>query len=113
MPSLMIPQTFCVTDEQFQQLAQVNPDLPLEKTSTEALIVMPPTGSLTGNHNADIEGQLWLWNRQTQFGKVFNSSSWFRLPNGAIRSPDASWVSQVSGEDVLPGFVLDLTEVWK
>ena len=76
----MIPQTFCVTDEQFQQLAQVNPDLPLEKTSTGALIVMAPTGSLTGNHNADIEGQLWLWNRQTQFGKVLIPLVGFAFP---------------------------------
>lgn len=57
-------------------------------------MVMPPTGSDTGNRNLDIEGQLWLWNRQTQLGKAFNSSSGFHLPNGAFRSPDACWVRQ-------------------
>jgi Uma2 family endonuclease len=35
-----------------------------------------------------------LWNRQTKLGKAFNSSSGFHLPNGANRSPDASWVRQ-------------------
>jgi len=188
-PNITVPQTFQVSHKQFQQIAAVNSDLRLERTHTGELIVMPPTGSETGNRNLDIEGQLWLWNRQTKLGKTFNSSSGFHLPNGADRSPDASWVSQarwdaltleeqtgfaplcpdfvvelrsksdsmetlrakmaeyrdnqarlgwlidrkekkveiyrqgqdvevldnpmtLSGEDVLPGFVLDLTEVW-
>jgi Uma2 family endonuclease len=185
-----IPSTLglCVTHEQFVQLALANRDLQLERTATGELIVIPPTGSETGNRNLDIEGQLWLWNRQTKLGKAFNSSTGFHLPNGADRSPDAAWVRQerwdaltpeqrkgfaplcpdfvlelrsesdnisplrakmreyqengarlgwlidrknrkveiyrhqdvevldnpstLSGEDVLPGFVLDLTEVW-
>ncbi|MEA5503204.1 Uma2 family endonuclease [Halotia wernerae UHCC 0503] len=187
--TLTIPQSFKVSQEQFQELAQVNRDLRLEKTASGELIVMPPTGSDTGNRNLDIEGQLWLWNRQTKLGKAFNSSTGFHLPNGANRSPDAAWVklerwqiltpqeregfapicpdlvvelrspsdnietlrakmreymengahlgwlidrksrkvevyrlgqdveilknpTTLSGEDVLPGFVLDLTEVW-
>jgi Uma2 family endonuclease len=91
-PTITIPQTFKVSQEQFQQLAAVNRDLRLERTATGELIVMPPTGSETGNRNLDIEGQLWLWNRQTKLGKTFDSSSGFHLPNGADRSPDASWV---------------------
>ena len=39
-----------------------------------------------------MSGQLWLWNRQTKLGVVFDSSSGFKLPNDADRSPDASWV---------------------
>jgi Uma2 family endonuclease len=34
-----------------------------------------------------------LWSKQNGLGKVFSSSIGFRLPNGALRSPDASWVS--------------------
>ena len=188
-PAIAIPKAFKVSHEQFQQLAFANRDLRLERTATGELIVMPPTGSDTGYRNLDIEGQLWLWNRQTKLGVVFDSSTGFHLPNGADRSPDASWVklerwqaltledregfapicpdfvvelrspsdsmetlrakmreymenqarlgwlidrknrkveiyrqgqnievldhpSTLSGEDVLPGFVLDLTEVW-
>ncbi len=188
-PTITIPPTFKVSHEQFKELANVNRDLRLERTATGELIVMPPTGSETGNRNLDIEGQLWLWNRKTKLGVVFNSSTGFHLPNGANRSPDASWVklerwvaltleekegfaplcpdfvvelrspsdsmetlrakmreymenqarlgwlidrknrsveiyrqdrdveifdnpATLSGEDVLPGFVLDLTEVW-
>lgn len=189
-PTITIPKTFQVSHEQFKQLAIVNRDLRLERTATGELIIMPPTGSETSNRNLDIEGQLWLWNRQSKLGKAFNSSGGFHLPNGAYRSPDASWVklerwealtpqeqecfaplcpdfvvelrsksdnmeplrakmreymenkarlgwlidrknrkveiyrqgwdvevldnpSSLSGEDVLPGFVLDLTEVWQ
>jgi Uma2 family endonuclease len=189
-PTINIPHSFKVSHQQFQEIASVNRDLRLERTATGELIVMPPTGSDTGNYNLDIEGQIWLWNRQTKLGKAFNSSTGFHLPNGADRSPDASWVkldrwnaltpeekagfapicpdfvvdlrsssdkietlrakmreyrengaklgwlidrkhkrveiyrqgedvevlehpATLSGEDVLPGFVLDLTEVWQ
>lgn len=90
--TITIPQTFKVTHEQFQQIAAVNRDLRLERTATGELIIMAPTGSDTGYRNQDMSGQLWLWNRQTKLGVVFDSSSGFKLPNGADRSPDASWV---------------------
>lgn len=188
---LYIPSslTLKITHEEFVQLAQVNRDLQLERTASGELIVMPPTGSETGNRNSDLEGQLWLWNKQTKLGKTFNSSTAFHLPNGADRAPDAAWIAlerwdtltlqekegfapiapdfvielrsktdslaklrakmqeymengvrlgwlidrknkiveiyrqnqdveilnfpmTLSGEDVLPGFILDLTEVW-
>ena len=100
--TITIPQTFKVTHEQFQQIAAVNRDLRLERTATGELIVMAPTGSETGNRNLDIEGQLWLWNRQTKLGVAFNSSSGFKLPNGADRSPDASWVKLERWQTLTP-----------
>jgi len=100
--AIAIPPTFKVSQEQFHQLVAVNRDLRLERMATGELIVMPPTGSSTGNRNLDIEGQLWLWNRQTKLGKVFNSSSGFLLPNGATRSPDASWVSHARWDALTP-----------
>ncbi|MDB9375982.1 Uma2 family endonuclease [Nodularia sphaerocarpa] len=116
-----IPNTLTlqVSHEQFVDLALANRDLQLERTATGELIIMPPTGSDTGNKNLDIEGQLWLWNRQTKLGKAFNSSTGFRLPNGANRSPDAAWVSkqrwdaltleqQETFAPICPDFVLEL-----
>jgi Uma2 family endonuclease len=99
-----IPPTLAlrVTHEQLVQLAIANRDLQLERTATGALIVMPPTGGDTGNRNLDIEGQLWLWNRQTKLGKAFNSSTGFHLPNGADRSPDAAWVRQERWDALTP-----------
>jgi Uma2 family endonuclease len=117
--TITIPQTFKVTHEQFQQIAAVNRDLRLERTATGELIVMPPTGSDTGKRNLDIEGQVWLWNRQTKLGVAFNSSTGFQLPNGADRSPDASWVKlerwqtltakeQEGFAPICPDFVVEL-----
>ena len=100
--TITIPQSFKVTHEQFQQIAAVNRDLRLERTATGELIVMPPTGSETGNRNLDISGQLWLWNRQTKLGVAFDSSSGFKLPNGADRSPDASWVKLERWQTLTP-----------
>ena len=178
-----------LTDEQFFQLCQNNPDLRFERTASGELIIMPPTGSITSDRNADLTYQLRGWNRKNKLGKTFDSSGGFILPNGANRSPDASWVKMerwnaltedqkqrfaplcpdfvvelmspsdtlentrakmkeymdngaslgwlinrkllqieiyrrdrdvetlespqtLSGEDVLPGFILDLTEIW-
>ncbi|EDX83745.1 conserved hypothetical protein [Synechococcus sp. PCC 7335] len=61
---------------------------------------MPPTGGETGIRNADINAQLWMWNESKGLGKVFDSSTAFRLPNGADRAPDASWV-QIERWDAL------------
>ena len=81
-----------LTDEQFFQLCQNNPDVRFERTASGELIIMPPTGSITGNKNSDLNYQLTAWNRKNKLGKTFDSSSGFKLPNGAERSPDASWV---------------------
>jgi Uma2 family endonuclease len=81
-----------LTPEQFADLAQLNQNLQLELTATGALIIMPPTGGETGNKNFEIYIDLGLWNRQNPLGKAFDSSTGFRLPNGAVRSPDVSWL---------------------
>lgn len=83
-----------LTNEQFYQLCQENPDLKLERNSQGELIVMPPTGGETGKHNVNLILQLASWNKQTQLGEVFDSSTGFTLPNKADRSPDVSWVAK-------------------
>ena len=81
-----------LTDEQFYQLCQVNRDLRLERTAKGELIIMPPTGGEAGNRNIKLAFQLEAWNSQNALGIAFDSSTGFKLPNGAERSPDASWV---------------------
>ena len=54
---------------------------------------MSPTGSESGKRNGDLFGQVWDWNRQRKLGVVFDSSTGFRLSNGAIRSLDVSWIA--------------------
>jgi Uma2 family endonuclease len=83
-----------LTDDRFEQICSANRDLKFERTAQGELIVMSPTGSETGNWNSGLTGQLWFWNQQSQLGKSFDSSTGFKLPNGATRSPDLAWVRQ-------------------
>jgi Uma2 family endonuclease len=83
-----------VTPEQFEKLCSEYTDLRLELTSTGELIVMPPTGSETGVRCADLTYQLMAWTTKDRSGVCFGSSAGFTLPNGAIRSPDGSWVKR-------------------
>ncbi len=99
---VIIPQTLKVTQEQFEQLAIANGDVRLERSATGELITMPPTGGNTGKRNIDLEGQLWFWNRQTGLGVAFNSSTAFKLPNSANRSPDAAWMSKEKWDALTP-----------
>jgi len=91
-----------LTDEQFYQLCQANRDVRFERTAEGELIVMPPTGGETGDRNSEMNFQLRAWNKQTRLGKVFDSSTGFKLPNGADRSPDAAWVRLEQWEALTP-----------
>lgn len=83
-----------LSHKQFWELSLTNRDVRLELTEQGKLIVMPPTGWESGNRNANLTADAIFWNRQTQLGKVFDSSTGFILPNSAVRSPDVAWVKQ-------------------
>jgi Uma2 family endonuclease len=87
-----------VTPEQFAQLCIEYDELRLELTSTGELIVMPPTFSDTGARNADLTYQLMAWTKRDGTGICFGPVAGFTLPNGAIRSPDASWAKRYRWE---------------
>lgn len=91
-----------LSDEVFEQLCQANRDVQLERTAQGELIVMPPTGGETGDRNDEMSFQLRAWNKQTRLGKTFNADTGFRLPNGATRSPDASWLPSKIWESLTP-----------
>jgi len=91
--TLNISPVLRLTDKQFEQLAAINRNLQIELTAKGELVIMPPTGGETGNRNFELDGQLWWWNRQHRLGKAFDSSTGFRLPNGATRSPDVAWIT--------------------
>ncbi len=108
-----------LTDEQLYEFSQINRDLRIERNARGELIIMPPTGGETGERNAEITMQLRLWAKRDGTGATFDSSTGFRLPNGAVRSPDASWVRHsrletLSAEDkkkflpLCPDFVVEL-----
>ncbi len=94
-----------LTKEQFYRLSQANPDIKLERSARVGsspqgeLIITTPVGGESGNREANLIGDVIIWNRQSQLGEVFSSSTVFSLPNGgdqqesAHRSPDVAWVS--------------------
>lgn len=86
-------ESISLTDEQFFQLCQNNRDLKFERNANGDLVIMSPTGGETGRRNFEIAIDLGIWNRKTQLGVAFDSSTGFKLPNGADRSPDASWMT--------------------
>ena len=84
--------SFPITDEQFYDLCQDNRDLRFERNAKGDLVIMPPTGGETGNKNIEIAYQVQSWSRSNKSGIAFDSSTGFKLPNGADRSPDAAWI---------------------
>jgi Uma2 family endonuclease len=108
-----------ITDEQFYQVCRDNADLKFERNAEGEILVMSPTGEETGTRNFDIIGQFWAWNNSYQLGYCFDSSTCFKLPNGANRSPDVSFIvkerwEQLSSQEreifppIAPDFVLEL-----
>lgn len=83
-----------LTEEQFALLCQENRDLRFELTAQQELVIMPPAGSETGWRNNEMSYLLTAWTKADGTGLAFDSSAGFTLPNGAIRSPDASWVQR-------------------
>lgn len=109
-----------VSDKAFWRLCGDNPDLRLERTARGELIVMMPAGMETGHRNACLTAQLWIWAQANGTGLSFDSSAGYTLPNGAICSPDASWIVRqrwetLSQEErrkfshIHPDFVVELT----
>ena len=92
--TLRLKPAIKMTDDEFFALCQLNRDLRLERNAEGDIKVMPPTGGETGNRNAEITGQLVIWTKQDGTGAAFDSSTGFKLPNGADRSPDATWVQK-------------------
>jgi Uma2 family endonuclease len=96
--SIYLRPVLDLSDDEVFELSRNNRDLRIERSSNGELIIMPPTGGEIGDKNAEITMQLRLWSKKDRTGKSFDSSTGFRLPNGALRSPDASWVSNAELE---------------
>jgi len=108
-----------LSDDEFFALCQINRDLRFERTAEGDIIIMAPTGAETGTRNADITAQLRNWAKHNGEGVAFDSSTGFKLPNRADRSPDGAWVlrsrlATLSREEkqkflpLCPDFVIEL-----
>lgn len=106
-------------DEQFYQFCLSNPELRIERSALGEITIMPPAFSDTGNRNVKISQQVTNWADSDGTGEVFDSSAGFTLPNGAMRSPDTSWIladrwnaltdeQKASFAPIVPDFVIEL-----
>lgn len=106
-------------DDEFFEFCQRNKDWQIERDKEGELIIMPPTGWDTGDKNSEINLQLRLWSKKAGRGKCVDSSTGYKLPNSAIVSPEASWISnqrleKISSEKrrkflpLAPDFVIEL-----
>jgi Uma2 family endonuclease len=114
-----LPAIAPMTHEQFYEFCLANRDLRIERTASGDVVIMPPAFSDTGNRNFNLAVQLGSWADQDGTGLGFDSSAGFTLPNGATRSPDASWIrlerwnaltaeQKASFAPICPDFVIEL-----
>lgn len=112
-----------LTDDQFLKVCALNRELWIERTAEGEWHILPPAGGESGRRSADITAQLGNWAKRDGTGTVFGCSAGFRLPNGAVRAPDASWVADArlasfSAREwkrflpLCPDFVLELRSPW-
>ena len=117
--TINLPAIASMTHTQFYEFCLANRDLRIERTASGDVVIMPPVFSDTGNRNFNIAAQLWNWTEQDGTGIGFDSSAGFTLPNGAMRSPDASWLrlerwntltedQKASFAPICPNFVIEL-----
>ena len=116
---LKLSPVISMTEAQFLAFCEQNHKVRIERTAGGELEIMPPAGMYTGNRNIKISSRLYVWAKRDGTGEAFDSSAGFTLPNGAIRSPDASWIpksrlAELTTEDksgfghICPDFVVEL-----
>jgi Uma2 family endonuclease len=83
---LHFPPHLQFSEATFFLVRQINPGLKMELTVAGDVWVALPQRRPTDL----VLGQLKAYSKSTGSTLVFDSSTGFRLPNGAIRSPDAA-----------------------
>ena len=83
-----------VSDQEFDKLVELNSEMWLERTAEGVVEIMPPPKGETGEKNGRIIAQLINWADENGTGVAFGPTMGFKLPNGATRSPDASWIER-------------------
>lgn len=86
--------TVTVTDEELMLMSSKNPELRFEQNADGTIVAMAPTGGISGNREAKAITYLMVWVEDHDLGEVFSSSAGFRLPNGALRFPDAAFIAK-------------------
>jgi len=90
---LAIRLTQPFSDEQLRAFAQKIEPLRVERNSQGELEIMTPLVPGGGRRESYVIRRLDLW-AEEHGGESFSSDTGFTLPDGSMRCPDASWVSQ-------------------
>jgi len=83
-----------MTENEYWNFCQANPDLHIERTSLGEIVIMPATGGETGYRNSDLNFQLTAWAKKDGRGRAFDSNTEFLLPSGAAFVPDGAWAAR-------------------
>jgi Uma2 family endonuclease len=117
--TIELPAVVEMTHQEFYEFCLANQNLRIERNANGEVVIMSPAFADTGNRNFNIAVQLGVWAERDGSGICFDSSSGFTLPNGATRSPDASWIKldrwnalsdaqKASFAPICPDFVIEL-----
>ena len=87
-----LPADWSLTDECLIEISSLNDPLHFERSAEGALEISPPPGTLSGQRGGEVYAQVWVWNNDRSSSQSFAGGG-FRLPNSAVREPDAAWVS--------------------
>ncbi len=90
----LVPKSRRLSDDDFFEFCRENSDYRVEMDKHGDIEIMPPTGAETGIRNFKLTGKFTVWVEKDGTGEGFDSSTAFVLPNGAIRSPDLSWMTR-------------------
>ncbi|HEY0654150.1 MAG TPA: Uma2 family endonuclease [Chryseosolibacter sp.] len=82
-----------MSDDEFTEFCEDNSELKIERSPNREIVVQEPTHFYTGGRNSEIIYQLAKWNKEHRLGQCVDSNTGFFLSNGAMRSPDAAWIS--------------------
>ncbi len=79
------------TPDDVERLSIANPGWQIEREA-DGTITMSPTFSDSGRRSLQLALLIGRWNQQADVGDAFDSSTGFTMPDGAILSPDLSWI---------------------
>lgn len=82
-----------VTEAMLIALGRSNPEYRFESTADGRLVVSLLTGTFASGGEAELLAQIVLWNRKRGLGRVTSSSGGITLADGAIKGPDATFIS--------------------
>ncbi len=92
-----------VDERMLLALSRENPQYRLETMVDGRLVVSPLTRTFASMGEAELISQLVVWNKQTRLGRVMSSDGGITLADGAMKGPDATFISNERLAALSPG----------